>query len=191
MNFRTIWKGIIIINTFFIISCSKENTDPPTSSGSNGQPSMISSEISIITGLILHDDIGIQIGVLGNPNTKLPINIQPYPNTPGSFIHIYNADTISKVWVLPAVVNKQFSQIDYNQLFQNFDYSIEEIEKTDIIRLEPQINNPLLIDLSSLTSGYYRIFLQTNNGSLYWDNIFVNTDLTYQEKIDSLVIFWQ
>jgi hypothetical protein len=190
------YTTIFLVIFFCFISCSKEKDAIINSSvgtGTSISTNTISKELSlsIVTGLSLHDDVGAPMGVLGNPNIKLPNNIQPYPNTPGQAIAIYSADTINKVWILPASADQQFSQVEYNTLYQTFNYTVVDIEKLDLIYLEPNTSGSFQLDLSSLNSGYYRLFFKTINDSLYWDNIYINTNLTYQEKVVSLVSFWQ
>lgn len=184
-------NNFLLLTTLLILlftSCKKEvnnhNSLPITTNTNHN--SVSSTNISIITGLAITEENGMQIGIVGNPNTKMPNTIHAFPSIPFGFFTIMNQDTINQIWIIPADPRTEFGGVDYLEILLNQEYSLGKLDSLSVIYSDLQQFSNTGVNVENLPNGFYRIFFQTPN-DLYWDNIYINHDLTQQEKVNYLI----
>ena len=162
---------------FLCIACSNDDSD----TNANAQ------NIQWVTGVQLVQSGGSPPVVAGNPNVvSQKILTFPNPAIGSFFVDISLSETISGVWVRPGIATKSFDSVDFSEVLRPTLYEKSEIEANAILSFPNTNTSNLLVDVSDLDSGYYRVFVEIN-GEFYWDNIFVaNNNESPQEIID----FW-
>ncbi|WP_435261777.1 hypothetical protein [Tenacibaculum sp. nBUS_03] len=159
-------KRVLLFALIFIsLSCSKDEEikkDP--------------NIIEITTGLDLVDVMGNVTGRIGNPNTYTKKNtVIMYPIPTNNFLSIKSTSNIKNVWIVKATVNKEFLNIDYPSILNTKSYSPDQIKEKSIKSFEALNKSSLEVNLSSYPEGHYRIFVELNNGDIYWNNTYTGS----------------
>lgn len=142
--------------------------------------------LDLVTGINARETPDQNPLTLGNPNIITANNLSVYPTVPRSIINIASNNTISRVWIIPAIANKMHQEVDFGNALNHSLYTESELETSSIIRLNNQSSNVLSVDLENTPAGYYRVFAMIE-GVIHWDNICVLDD---SEEIDDLIDFW-
>lgn len=186
-------KIVLIVTFFALLACS----DDDSNSGSQK-----SQEIDIVTGITITDELGVKISEFGNPNT-LSEKILVYPNPPFESLKIDSFEKIEAIWLVSAEKSTQFMNVDFSSILNsnlyteadidviaeikfNKDNEVLDTENEEVSEAEEDNALPvmdfasentvvdnLLINVSELSDGYYRVFVKTATG-IYWDNIYVS-----------------
>lgn len=163
----------ILLLTFFILSCSNDDDG-----GNNA------TDIYIVTGLVAKSSNFSEGFLLGNPNTRMPLNftstsIIAYPNPVINALSIELTQTeevISDIYLIEAVSKKNsFQNVDFEELLTNTTYSIEEVSEASLISFNNLSSNNITLNLEGYNTGYYRVFIKTDS-NLYWDNIYIDNE---------------
>jgi hypothetical protein len=165
-------KFLFFITLLVTMSCSKEETGIRLSG----------FETPIITGFQIRSIEGQLIDVYGIPNIKLSdrsyrnnteYSFCPFPNpcTNLCVVHtnVPNPDAIKYIWVVQAVYedngSNNVTNIGSNTMAVGGAPLIENEFTSDVTAL----------DISSLSEGYYRIYLKVDNTILY-DNLVITNN---------------
>ncbi len=152
-------------------------------------PTVLFSDIDIVTGMQLRDENGSPIGAVGNPNIN-PQATAIYPNPGQGIVSVYSPNSlVESIWILPGIQDTTFMDIDFANEINNINYTQSEIEALDILNIDinaAQVN----LNLQELENGYYRVFYQLENGELKWDNIYINKELTGTDIVNELFEDW-
>ncbi|RBW57178.1 hypothetical protein DS884_11390 [Tenacibaculum sp. E3R01] len=129
--------------------------------------------IEITTGLELVDLMGNVTGKIANPNiyTKRSA-VAMYPIPTNSFLSVKSTSSIKNVWIVKAIVSKEFLNVDYSSILNTKLYSSSELKQKSIKSFEGLNKSSLKIDFSSYPEGHYRVFVELANGDIYWSNTY-------------------
>lgn len=154
------------------LGCSKEEADIRLSE----------FEKPVITGYELRDEQGTTKGTYGIPNIKLGNGsnsynseyfFRPYPNPCQYECKVYikapSANGIKYIWIVQAQYQNNNSNTPTN-LGSNAIY----VEGSPLVEKEFSSNN-IAFDLSSLSEGYYRMYLKIDDLILY-DNLVITNN---------------
>lgn len=176
-------KILIILISLLAISCSNDDKTPQTDKTS----------INLVTGVDFRqttDDMGLK---LGNPNTfvKNKFLIFPNPARNNNNLYISAQENITAIWLVPATPEKIYQSVDFSTILNSSLYSEQFIISSSKLSLnELSTSNPKL-DIKTLTTGYYKIFVKIG-GVIYWDNLYVYTDVEdNEEHFNTVKNFWK
>ncbi|MBO3116851.1 hypothetical protein J4050_08840 [Winogradskyella sp. DF17] len=172
MNFKHKYLVILFVSAIFL-SCSDDDVDNTTN---------LETAIDLVTGINAKQDTN-SIFQLGNPNVRMPIgftslSIIAFPNPVNSALNISLSQTnevITNVWLVRANAEKIFQDTDFDAIYTENTYTIDEVSQASIQEFNGFSNNEIILNLEGLDTGYYRVFIKTDD-SLYWDNIYVDND---------------
>jgi len=164
---------IVFLVVVFFIRCSNNNDI----NNSENQ-----TDINFVTGINLINNFGIKTGELGNPNELNNNNFDFFPNPSINILNLYSIENISKIWIRPANSNKNYQQTDFESILNSGLYSENQIESGAELKFSDSNLSGIKIDLGSLESGYYRVFVKINE-KIYWENIFVG-------ELQDLINYW-
>ncbi len=156
---------IIFITSFVFTNCKDDDDSGPNY-----------ADIDVVTGVVLVDDNGMPLGTWNIPNENKG-NIGIFPNPCQSFLFLESAEAIANIWIIPANCVSENLNNNIPDLSLSLEYNISEIESKQVRKIEgpPFNNNSLVLDLSGLEAGFYRIFFETDSGVIHWQN-FYNID---------------
>ena len=162
-----------------MLSCkSKEDPKPQI------QPTYM--DLDVVTGIDLYDDNGSPIGRWKSPNDKQG-EILTFPNPSISTVSVFSLQKIVRIWLIYTDCLTDSVTVDIPGLSQDLDYEIAEIEEAQIMDISiPDFNNQVAIDFSNYGKGFYKIFYQIDNGTLYWQNIFIDPTASSLPTYESL-----
>ncbi len=125
------------------------------------------------TGLQWVDANGNLVGKWKIPNDYNPSSAI-YPNPSNGIISISALEPLKRFWIVPATcVNENNSQIP--NLISSVSYSVEDIEARSVKDFVIQSNNLNVVgDLSDLSSGIYKVFIELDNGTINWFSIYID-----------------
>lgn len=129
--------------------------------------------IEITTGLELVDLMGNVTGKIANPNiyTKRSAVVM-YPIPTNSFLSVNSTSSIKNLWIVKAIVSKEFMNVDYSSILNTKLYSSSELKQKSIKSFDGLNKSSIEIDFSSYPEGHYRIFVELANGDIYWNNTY-------------------
>lgn len=168
-------KYFIILLLIIGISCSgdEENLDP--------------TDINLVTGINIKEFQEALPTRLGNPNTFNQGQFIIYPNPVKNNLRIKSIENLTEIWVLPATASKSYKGTDFQQLLSSDLYSENTITAKSVLQFEDLVWSEIALDIESLNSGYYKVFVKIN-GNIYWDNIYVSND---NFEIKDLINYWK
>lgn len=170
-------KMTIIFALLLFISCSNDDDNNNSTS---------ETAVELVTGINIRNSEFSQPTQLGNPNVFTNNQFIAYPNPPAGALSLQAIENISDVWITSANAEKIYQQTDYNSILNSDLYTQSLIESNAEMDF-PNLNSTnLVLNLESLTSGYYRVFVKIN-GNLYWDNIYIPES---NFEIDDLINYW-
>ena len=133
--------------------------------------------IDIVTGLQTRDINGAPIGALGNPNTLSgEVDFYPNPALGSANIQYFGGNNlqVTQYWIIPGERNTDYADINYGSLLRNDTYSADEVSDLNSVQTNLVNLSAFAVLLDDLTPGYYRIFYLMSDGTLLWDNIYVD-----------------
>lgn len=184
MNFKHKYFVIFFVSAI-LLSCSDDDVDNTTN---------LETAIDLVTGINAKQDV-TSVFQLGNPNVRMPIgfnslSIIAFPNPVNSALNISLSQTnevLTNVWLVRANAEKIFQDTDFDAIYNEDTYTINEVSQASIQEFNGFSNNEITLNLEGLDTGYYRVFIKTDDG-LYWDNIYLDNDgLDITELFD----FWE
>lgn len=135
------------------------------------------TRLDIVTGMNVVSSQGNPIEQWGNPNVATNINYNIFPKPAFETITITTSNTIEQVWLVRGEPTQNFPDTNFSQVLSENPYRLEDIEANAFRSFDASSSNVTLL-LSDITPGYYRLFIQLQNGSLIWDNIYVQATST-------------
>ncbi|SFZ80713.1 hypothetical protein [Tenacibaculum maritimum] len=180
------------ISLFFVLAlCSCD---------SNEEAIVNAENIELVTGIELINTLGISEGKLGNPNTLTKVRavggeestmseiesekIWVYPIPTRNLLSIRGKSDIKNIWILEGVLAVDFLNINFKRLLKSSLYPEAAIKKKAIYSFRAKGTRKFNIDMSNHKSGYYRIFIQLENGDIYWVN-------TYVGELSEIINHWE
>ncbi len=137
-------------------------------------------DIDVVTGLDLTDVNGVPIGRWREPNHNVgDIFVFPIPamdeislfSTPNS------GYTLTEVWIVPATCLQE-SESNIVEESKNLSYTMADIEAASTRKLEFDGSSAeVRLDLSGLSSGFYKLFYLDNQGQARWTNIYTDMNV--------------
>lgn len=131
-----------------------------------------STDINIVTGMNLVDNLGNNVGVIGNPNVLNNAGFVTYPNPAIDVLTIVGIPAAKNIWILKGVPTKSFSNTNFSDVLNANVYDSAEIKGKSVFEIEDIVANNLKIDLSRFEQGYYRVFVELEDGTIHWNNIY-------------------
>ena len=177
MNFKFLKLTLLIIILFSIISCSSDNEDNNTKSG---------TDIKLVTGINIRNSEFSQPIQLGNPNILTNNQFIIYPNPTLGLLRLKSNSDISDVWIIPAKANKSYQKTDFTAILTSEMYNETLITSNAEMEITDLTTTNLTINLNELNYGYYRVFVKIN-GKIYWDNIYFQDN---NMDIEDLNNYW-
>jgi len=170
-------KLITILTLILIASCGNDEDNSDL---------MSETDIELVTGINLRDSNGYALMQLGNPNI-LNDQIIISPNPPTGIVSIKTSDKLTDIWIVPAKAEKIYKSTNFNIILNSELYSESEIESYSDLEFKNLDANNMTLDLRSLKSGYYKVFVKIN-GNIFWDNLFISKD---NFDIANLIDYWK
>lgn len=161
-------KNIIwLLALTLFISCGDDNSEDfdPT-------------RLEIVTGMNVITPEGITTEQWGNPNIPTNPNYNIFPKPAFESIRVITPNAIEQIWLVRGVPTQLLSETDFDQVFEQSPYQLADVEANAFRTFEPAGATDVNLSLDGITQGYYRIFIQLQNGSLIWDNIYVQGSST-------------
>lgn len=155
-------KLILILFCIGLYSCKEEDNLPN------------SKDIEIVTGMHLINNFGGSIGSIGNPNVlNSNVHLAFYPNPAIDILSVISITKIKNIWILKGKPDRNFKNIDFTvELSANL-YTKSEIKNTAIFEVQNiDGNNKISINLDRFEKGYYRVFVELEDGTINWNNIY-------------------
>ncbi|WP_339835238.1 hypothetical protein [uncultured Flavobacterium sp.] len=172
-------KKILFLSIVLIFnSCNKDDADNKISNTS----------IDLVTGLTLRQTIDDTFLTLGNPNIYTNNIFIIYPNSSTGFLSIASNDSISDVWVIPGNPVKIHKQTDFSAVLNSSLYSESQIQDKSQLELNDINSLNIILDINSLNSGYYKVFVKINN-TIYWDNIYLEKNGD-ENSFNEIINYW-
>ena len=171
-------KILLVIIVIVLNSCNKNDDNDEIGA----------STIDLVTGINFRQTFDDTSLTLGNPNNYTNNIFVIYPNPAVDFLSIASNENITKVWIIPGNPNKIYQQTDFSTIYNPSTYTESQIQTKSLLELNDLNSTNVLVDLNSLNTGYYRIFLKINN-ALYWDNIYLEKDGD-EDSINEIINFW-
>lgn len=169
---------LIILSIFTLNSCNKNDDNDEIDA----------TTIDLVTGVNFRQTSDDTLLSLGNPNNYTNNIFVIYPNPPVDFLSIASNENITKVWIMPGNPNKIHQQTDFSTIYSPSTYTESQIQTKSLLELNDLNSTNVLIDLNSLNTGYYRVFLKIND-AIYWDNIYLEKNGD-ENSINEIINFW-
>ncbi len=157
------------------ISCSSDSATDQTA-------------IDLVTGVTFRQTPDDLPQTFGNPNVRVNDQFVLYPNPTTQYLQVVSQSPISDVWIIPAHAQKIYQSVDFSTVLHSDTYSEATVANHASITLNAQTSTEVVVNLESLTEGYYRIFVKIN-GALYWDNMYLDPVNT-EEHTAEVLGFW-
>lgn len=142
----------------------------------NDDVSVNTTDIHLVTGIELKQYSVDAPLIFGNPNIRYDdIFIGPNPSNGILKIELLSSGNIQKIWVLSGNVSKQFNSVNFQEELSDMVYNESELESRAIEEFSQVSGTEIILNLENKGSGYYRVFVKTEEG-LSWNNIVLNTD---------------
>jgi hypothetical protein len=185
-------KIFITLITFIgILSCEKnkedaivENTVQPT-------------DYELITGLYCYDETAQVMASYGNPNNKTTIQatgedsfnerdmssvnnekIVIYPNPVAEHFNIHTNVEIKNIWILKGKAQNIYQDVDFSDLYSKQVIDTIGISKACLMSLN---SGNLVVNVSTLKTGFYKVIIETNENKLAWTSIYKGAELSYEK----------
>lgn len=158
---------LIIIGILFISSCNDDQ-----------EPSIDFTEIDALTGIRLLDINGAPIGVWNEANDN-PGSLTAFPNPSNGIITIAGAENLKTIHLTETTcgmdsITQNISELSLELSFSTLEISVKTIESFNIG------NNSfsVLLNLQDQSIGFYKIFFELLDGSIFWQNIYIDPNIT-------------
>lgn len=144
------------------------------------------NKFDLVTGLSFTDVNGLPAGQWRIPNdfSDSDFSLSCYPNPFSDLLTVRSGSQVGRVWVLPAdcQANCTDERLDATELSLN--QSAEELSQNAIASLTTLNTGSVVLDLSFVESGFYKLFMETSSGDIIWYNLYKagdsNQDLNAQ-----------
>jgi len=158
--------------------------------GDSEQPQMSEpsfADVDVVTGLQLTDAAGQLVGLWRQPNQK-PGSLLLFPNPAGDVVSLAkpsgsNAPAdMSQIWIVQADCLRDDETTDITLQSLSLSYEQQVVDPLSVLKITPQsIDSGIIqLDLSSLSSGFYKVFVADSAGSLFWINLYKSSNIGSQ-----------
>lgn len=180
---------LLSICLLLFVGCKREENEPEPA-----EP----TDLNIVTGIYLVNEICDPVGSYGNPNTWRPLPNEvgysaacPNPATNKLTLPLETSSPV-KVWFIPAEQNFDFADINFPNILADQTYDQEDLTLAAVINQRfDSVDGSLVIDVSTLTPGFYRMFTQVEQEDfLAWQNIYISAPGGSWEDLDALFGAW-
>lgn len=152
--------------------------------GDGQQHSLSFQDLDVVTGIDLTDASGALVGLWRSPNQNTG-GSTAFPNPAGDVVNLaVNPSSIAgiqEVLVVPATCLLDRSTTDIPLKSLSLSYTRDEVAslsaKTILLDTNP---STLQLDLSDLTTGFYKVFYIATDDNLYWINVYKDASLAGQ-----------
>jgi hypothetical protein len=158
MKKNVVWLFVLAL----LISC-----------GDNNREDFDPTRLEIVTGMNVVSPDGITIEQWGNPNIPTNPNYNIFPKPAFESIRVITPSAIQQIWLVSGVPTQLLFDADFDLVFAQTPYQLEDVEANAFQTFEISGATDVNLSLEGITQGYYRIFIQLENGTLIWDNIYV------------------
>ncbi|TAJ09198.1 hypothetical protein DMA11_20500 [Marinilabiliaceae bacterium JC017] len=173
-------KSLLLLLLVTFLACSKDD---------NTEVSGGFKSVHLVTGLRLTTEAGEIQYTLGNPNNKQYVGIDEElagtiqdrvhsivcPNPVIDVINISCLVGFKKIWLVKGIISGNYSSVDFDDVLKDHTYSEAELDN-QCLKKHDGDGGSLCCNVSDLKSGYYRVFFQTEDDEIYWENIYVDSD---------------
>lgn len=157
-------KKILALMVIFtlLISCGDDDSEDfdPT-------------RLDIVTGMNLTNDLGQIEAVWGNPNVSVTSSVAVFPKPAFGTIRIEATTSIKNIWIVRGVPSRRFTDTNFVQVFAENPFQQNEVEAISFKTFDNLNTNNIVLNISDISQGYYRIFVQLQDDSIISDNIYV------------------
>ncbi len=164
------WMLFVFVLTIFM-SCGDsddEDFDP--------------TRLDIVTGMNLKNDLGQAVEVWGNPNVSSTSSVIVFPNPAIETLRVQANTGIQNIWIVNGFPSRRFFDTNFAQVFADNPFQQVEIEAVASRTFDNLNGNTITLNVSDIAQGYYRLFVQLQNGTIILDNIYIdqsgNPDVT-------------
>lgn len=159
-------KGIVLILLLAtLISCDKDNDS-----------TLDPMQVTLVTGINLSNSFAQPLGILGNPNVKSG-TVVVYPKPTNDLLNVASIASIKNIWLLRGNVATGYENTNFSSVFSENDYDLTEIQNAAVRDFSNLSGTDIVLNVSDMGEGYYRIFVQLNDDSLVWDNIYIGNSV--------------
>lgn len=131
------------------------------------------TRIDIVTGMQVVNTQGAAVEQWGNPNLPNVARATVFPKPATDVIRVETTSSIKHIWVISGFPTKRFVDTNFQQVFAQNSYDVEEVSANATRTLENLNQTIVDVNLDGLSQGYYRMFIQFQDDSLTWDNFYV------------------
>ena len=172
-----LFTALLLISFF---SCKSDDT--------NDDPMIdpVYPELDIVTGLDFFDENGAAIGRWKSPNHN-PGEISTYPIPTNGIAYVASPNKIVRILLIPTTCATDSSTVDIPILSQDLTYTIAELENIQIADIPlTDFNNQTTLDFSGVVTGFYKLFVELENGEWFWQNLYIDPAATNFPTFDFL-----
>ena len=179
---------IILLSFVFIITISCDNNEIKN----DNIETVNIYDIKTVTGIYLRKSNNDEYLKLGNPYSKTESYLSIFPNPVADDVisisvnELYASNSnnsLSDVWFLKCNPVKTDNTIELKKI----DYLESEINQKSNYHLKPNIENlngGFFIDVRGYQSGYYKIFIKSND-TIVWDIIYIQEqDFSFEKFVE-------
>ncbi len=168
IRFSTLLLSFIAVTCLCLWSACKNDDDD--SDSNDPQPYEL---IDVVTGINLTDDNGQPLGRWQFPNDQRGEAIA-FPNPFIDQVLVgTSSSNVEKYWIVPAGCDLEDASGDILDAADDLSFTVTEIE--DAASINNTLSTPanqFIIDFSSINSGFYRLFLEVEDGNIYFINLY-------------------
>lgn len=131
-------------------------------------------KINTVTGVCFTDENGTPLGKWQFPNEKAP-DLFLFPNPAINLIFLEAQESLKNIWIILGDCETEDIGEDITQMSQSLSYEVEEIEAREVLLSfdsSQLTDNSLIINISGLDEAFYRMFIETENGEIFWKNFY-------------------
>lgn len=154
----------------------------------NDDPEDPAKNISLVTGIFLTDENGQSLGKAGNPNV-VNDQVSVYPSLVYQQFHVIADQSVIRLWLATGAPDTTYSQVDFEDRLKDHQYAITEIQAIDKKEVHAH-SDQFAVNVSDCPTGYYRVFFQMGNGSIQWDNIYIDNSQVGPAVLDKVLSDW-
>ena len=153
---------VLVIIFMLFISC-----------GDNDSEDFDPTRLDIVTGMNLTNTLGQIEAVWGNPNVSVNTSVVVFPKPAFGSMRIEATTSIKNIWMVRGVPSRRFTDTDFVQVFAENPFQQQEVEAISFRTFDNLNASSIALNLSDISQGYYRVYVQLQDNSIISDNIYV------------------
>ncbi len=161
---KTILKTFCLLALFSFSNCGNDDDAPPAKTF---------KDIDVVTGMNLYDVNGAAIGKWKDPNIN-PGDVSVFPNPCLGELFVNSQEKILRLWLIASQCKVgESDNIESQSLGINFEES--ELDASALRTFNtPNFQDVLLLDFSDLPKGFYKLFYETEEAEIFWQNLYID-----------------